>query len=155
MGAVWKFLHIACMFGAVSMAVGGGLFRQALVRNGDVATIRRTLAVERRLGNLLGLPLFVAGIVFGFVTALTTGFDLTAPWLVTAYVLVAAIFVNGFVVYEPPLKQLEAAAAAASDGEPSRELQRLINAPRLRVSAVVDAVLWFAIVFVMVVKPFS
>jgi uncharacterized membrane protein len=152
---MWKFLHIGCMFGAASMAVGGALFRQTLVRNGDVATIRRALSVERRLGNVVALPLFVAGVAFGVVTALTTGFDLTAPWLVTAYVLVAGMLVNGFAVYEPPLKQLEAAAAQASDGKPSQELERLISAPRLRASTAVEVALWLAIIFVMVAKPFS
>jgi uncharacterized membrane protein SirB2 len=84
---MWRFLHIASMFGAVTLGVGGILFRNAVVRSGDVAAIRQALAVERRLAHLVATPLFIAGVAFGFVTAVTIGFDLTAPWLVTAYVL--------------------------------------------------------------------
>ncbi len=41
----WKFLHIAAMFGAVSIFVGQGVLSAAIASTGDVRAIRRTLAV--------------------------------------------------------------------------------------------------------------
>jgi hypothetical protein len=39
--------------------------------------------------------LFLLGIVFGFVTAITGDFDLTETWLLIGYVLSLFILVNG------------------------------------------------------------
>ena len=152
---IWKFLHIACMFGAFALAVGGGLVSHYVVLSGDVAAIRRVVPAWDRLGNVIGIPLFFLGIGFGFVTAVTTGFDLLAPWLLIAYVLVVAILVNGFAVYEPQLKRLNAAAAASSDNQPSPELRALIDSPRTKVAFGSEVALWVAIIFTMVVKPFN
>jgi uncharacterized membrane protein len=151
---MWKFLHIACMFGAVSIAVGGGLLRNAILRGGDPEAIRRALATQKRLENLVAGPLFLAGVAFGFVTALTTGFNLTAPWLVISYVLIVAIFVQAFVLYEPHIRKVEA-AVASSNGEPSPQLHALVRSPRIPVSSGIDMFLFGAIIFAMVVKPFS
>jgi uncharacterized membrane protein len=151
---LWKFLHIASMFGAVSIVVGGGLIRNAILRGGQLASIRRVLATQRRLENLAAGPLFAAGVVFGVITALTTGFSLLAPWLLTAYALVIAIFVHAFVFSDPHIKKVEEAAASSDEG-PSPQLQALIRSPRIRVHSGVDMFLFAAIIFAMVVKPFS
>lgn len=73
---MWKFLHIACMFGAFALAVGGGLVSHYVAHSGDVAAIRRVLPAWDRLANLIATPLFFLGLGFGFVTAVTVGFDL-------------------------------------------------------------------------------
>jgi uncharacterized membrane protein len=151
----WKFLHIACMFGAVTVIAGAALVSGRLLRGADVPTIRRVLAVERRVINVIGGPLFIAGIAFGFITAIIGGFDLTARWLVLAYVLVAANFTNGVAVYEPHTKRIAAAAEASDETTPSSQLRALIDSPRTRIVPAVDVLLWLAIIFVMVVKPFS
>lgn len=151
----WKFLHIACMFGAFALAVGGGFVSHYVIRTGDIPAIRRVLPAWDRLGNLIGIPMFFLGIGFGFVTAVTTGFDLLAPWLVIAYVLVVAILVNGLAVYDPQVKRLIAAAAASPDKEPSPELRALIRSPRTKLAFGSEVALWVAIIFTMVVKPFS
>jgi hypothetical protein len=152
---MWRFLHIVSMFGALSVGIGAVLVRNAVVRSGDVPAMRRALAVERRLTNRVSLPLFLAGIAFGFVAAVTIGFDLTAPWLVTAYLLVVATFVNAFVLDEPHVRKLQAALAASKDDRPSAELAALTRSKRTRFASVVDAFLWFAIIYTMVMKPFS
>jgi uncharacterized membrane protein len=151
---LWKFLHIACMFGAVAIVVGSAVIRNAILRGGDVVAIRRVLAAERRLGNLVAGPLFLAGLVFGFVTAVTVGFDLTAPWLVIAYVLVVAIIVHGYLVYDPFIKRVEA-AVESSDPDSSAQLQALIRSRRPQLHNGIDVFFFVAIIFSMVVKPFS
>lgn len=152
---IWKFLHIACMFGAFALAVGGGLLSHYVVHTGDIPAIRRVLPAWDRLGNRIGIPLFLLGIGFGFVTAVTTGFDLLAPWLVIAYVLVVAILVNGVAVYDPQVKRLMTAAAASPDNEPSPELRALLKSPRTKLAFGSEVALWVALIFTMVVKPFS
>jgi uncharacterized membrane protein len=152
---MWKFLHVGCMFAAVSFTVGIGVFRNAMLRSDDVATVRRVMALERRLSDGIGGPLFVAGLVFGLVNALVTGFDLTAGWLVTAYILVGIMLFNGFVFYDPHAKRLRTAAEASSLDRPSPELRALLDSRRTWAFNAIDGVLWIAIVSVMVLKPFT
>ena len=47
---VWKFLHIASMFVAVSIFVGQGMLSGVVARSGDVRALRWVLAAEDRFG---------------------------------------------------------------------------------------------------------
>jgi hypothetical protein len=151
---IWQFLHIASMFSAVALFVGQGMLSAGIAQTGDVRAIRRTLAVEARFGPAGGV-LFLAGIAFGFITALTGEFDLTAPWLVIAYALAAVVLVTGIAYHGPRGRKLQALAAASPEDEPSEALRALIGAPSARVVAVLDGLLWLALIYVMVAKPFS
>jgi hypothetical protein len=151
---VWKFLHIAAMFGAVSIFVGQGLLSAGIARTGDVRAIRPALAAEARF-QPTGVALFVLGIVFGVVTALTGEFDLTAPWLLIAYGLVLVTLVTGVAYHAPRGKKLQALAEASSENELSAPLRALIDAPSARVVVALDSLIWLAIIYAMVVKPFS
>lgn len=152
----WKFLHIAFMFGAVAMFVGGGVVSSLLQRDGEVKTIRRVVAVDKRIESVAG-PLMLAGIGFGIITAVVGGFSLTAPWLLISYGLLIAIFLIAGLHHAPHAKKLAAAAAEASgDDEPTSELLTLVRGtPRTRFINIVDSLLWVALVFAMVVKPFG
>jgi hypothetical protein len=151
---VWRFLHIAAMFAAVSVFLGQGLLSAGIARTGDVRAIRRALAAEARF-QPAGGALFLLGIVFGFVTALTGEFDLTAPWLLIAYGLVVVVLATGIVYHGPRGRKLKALAEASPENEPSEALRALIDAPSARVVTAVDGLLWLALIYVMVVKPFS
>jgi hypothetical protein len=153
--ATWKFLHVACMLGAFTIGVGGGTLAHHIVATGDVAAMRRVLPTWDRLGNLVALPLFVLGLGFGFLTGVTGGFDLTAPWLLISYGLVVGILVHGFAVYDPQLQRLKAAAAASPVDQPSPDLRALIESPRTQVTFGVEVGLWLAVIVTMVTKPFS
>jgi hypothetical protein len=89
----WKFLHIASMFAAVSIFVGQGMLSGVVARTGDVRAMRRILAAEDRFGPIGG-GIFLLGLVFGFVTAIVGDVDLTQPWLLIAYGLVAYILLT-------------------------------------------------------------
>jgi hypothetical protein len=52
------------------------------------------LAAEDRFAPIGG-GLFLLGIVFGFITAISSDFDLTEKWLVIGYPLSLFILVNG------------------------------------------------------------
>jgi len=150
----WKFLHIASMFLAVSIFVGQGMLSGAVARSGDVRALRRVLAAEDRFAPIGG-GVFLLGIVFGFVTAIVGDFDLTQTWLVIGYVLSALILVTAFVYHIPTATKLKALADASPDDAPSAELRAFVDAPIGRVVNVIDGVLWLALIYVMVAKPFS
>ena len=151
---IWKFLHIAAMFAAVSIFVGQGMLSGAVARSGDVRAVRRILAAEDRFAPLGG-GLFLLGIVFGFIAAITSDFDLTETWLLIGYALALFILVNGLTYHRMQAEKLKAAAAAGSEDQPSDELRALAGAPSGVAMNVIDGLAWLAIVYVMVAKPFE
>jgi uncharacterized membrane protein len=151
---VWKFLHVAAMFLAVAVFVGQGMLSARIVGTGDVHTIRRLIAAEARF-QPIGGGMLLLGLIFGFITATSAGFDLTAPWLLISYGLVVIIILTGATYHGPRERKLKELAEASPEDRPSEELSALIAAPSARVVAAVDGLAWLAVVFVMVVKPFS
>jgi uncharacterized membrane protein len=147
---VWKFLHIAAMFLAVSIFVGQGMLSGAVARSGDVVALRRVLAAEDRFAPVGGV-MFLLGIVFGFLTAIVGDFDLTQTWLLIAYALTLFILVNGITYHRMQADKLKT-AAEAGDGDRARALA---SAPSATVMNLIDGVAWLAIIYVMVAKPFS
>jgi hypothetical protein len=150
----WQFLHIASMFAAVSIFVGQGMLSGLVARSGDVRALRRVLAIEDRFAPVGG-GVFLLGIVFGFVTAITGDLDLTATWLVIGYALAALILLTAFTYHVPQATKLKAAVEASPDDRPSEELRALVDAPSGRWVNVFDGAVWLAIIYVMVAKPFS
>ena len=150
---IWKFLHIAAMFVAVSIFVGQGMLVGAVARTGDVRAVRRVLDAEERFASIGG-ALYLLGVVFGFVTAITGDLDLTETWLVIGYVLALFVLVNGLTYHRTQAEKLKAAVAAGSDDQPSDQLRSLAGAPSGVVMNVIDALAWLAIIYVMVAKPF-
>lgn len=151
---LWKFGHIAAMFAAVSIFVGQGMLEGAVARSGNVVALRRVLAAEDRFAPIGG-GLFLVGIALGLITALSGGFDLLETWLLIGYVLAAIVLVNAFAYHIPTANRLKALAAESPDDAPSPELRAAIDAPLGAVMIIVDSVVWLALIFVMVTKPFS
>jgi uncharacterized membrane protein SirB2 len=152
---VWlKVLHIVCMFGTVTLFVGGEVFLAGVARSGDIRAFRRVGAVTKRTDTIAVL-LLLAGIGFGLATAVTGHFDLTAGWLITAYVLVGVVFVVGFGYFTPRYERLMKAAEASPDDKPSEELARLLDPRKELFVMLFDVALWGAIIYVMVAKPFA
>ena len=149
---ILKFLHILAMFSAVTLIFGGVVFLDVVARTRDVVTYRRLYAVWER-SDTAALVLFVAGIVFGFLTAITGGFDLTASWLILAYVIVVAIFVDSYLLTGRWYNRIKEAANRPDAGEAAEEVRRLIGTPRHIAALGISTALWAGIIFVMVVKP--
>jgi len=150
---LWKFGHIAAMFVAVSIFVGQGLLEGAVARSGNVRALRGVLAAEDRFAPIGGAILLL-GVVLGFITAIVGDLDLTQAWLVIGYALTAIIFVNAFAYHIPTANKLKTLAAVSPDDEPSTELRTAIAAPIGAIMNLVDGVVWLALIFVMVAKPF-
>jgi uncharacterized membrane protein len=150
---IWKFLHIAFMFVAVSIFVGQGMLSGAVARSGDVHALRRVLTVEDRFAPIGG-AVFILGIVFGFLTAITGDFDLTQTWLLIAYALALFILVNGLTYHRSQAEKLKAAAASPDD-QASEKLRAIAGAPSVAVMNTIDGLAWLAIIYLMVAKPFN
>jgi hypothetical protein len=149
---ILKFLHIVSMFAAVTLIVGSIVFLDIVGRNRDVGAYRRLDAVVQRT-DIVALVLFLAGLVFGFLTAVTGGFDVGASWLVLAYILVAAIFVEGFLVTVPWYSRIRDAANDPDETRAAANVERLLRSGRHLALVTVIVLLWAAVIFVMVVKP--
>ena len=150
---IWKFLHIASMFTALTLLFAYDIVIHRSAARGDVATVRAVGKLKPLVENS-GVAIFLLGVAFGIVTAIAGPFDLTQGWLITAYVLVAVLLVIGAGPESAWLKQLiEAADRDGGLGE-SEEFKALATDPRRHLSWV-SAFLYAAVIYVMVLKPFS
>jgi hypothetical protein len=149
---VLKLLHILAMFGAVTLIVGSIVFLDLVGRSRDIVAYRRLDAVVQRT-DVVAVGLFVAGIVLGVLTALAGGIDLTAGWLILAYVLVGALFIEGFLFTLPWYAKIREAANDTDDARAASDVERLLRTPHHVVLVTVIVLLWAGVIFVMVVKP--
>ncbi len=150
---IWKFLHIASMFTAVTALFAYDVVIHRSAARGDASTVSAVGKLKPLVENT-GVVMFLLGIVFGLITAIVGPFDLTQGWLITAYVLVAIILVIGGGPESAWLKQLiQAADRSGGDGQ-SPEFTERVHDPRRHLTWV-SAFLYAAVIYVMVVKPFS
>jgi uncharacterized membrane protein len=154
---IFKALHILSMFSVVSMEIGAEfLFAFAIARRDvrGLATVHRILE-QARLGYI-SIAVFLSGIVFGLLTALTGGFDFFAGWLIAAYVLVAVIFfVAGPILWPKVLLPLGAKAVEAEAGQrPVEDVVREMAASHAVRWFMVIATIFVLIILDMVLKPF-
>jgi hypothetical protein len=150
---VWKFLHIVSMFAAVTLLFALDIIFFRVAESGDVRAMRRIGRSSQRVVTIGVITFFVA-VGFGFATAITGDLDLTAPWLLIAYGLVAVIIFLGGAIESPYLSRIGKAAEDSPEDAPSPELAALLASP-LRHLTYVSALLYAAVIFDMVVKPFS
>ena len=152
---IFKLLHILSMVIMVTTFIGGEFFYAVAIKRRDVhalAFVQR--AVRQGRLAILGLIALVAGIVFGLLTAATGGIDFFAGWLIAAYVLVAAIFVNTALFGERLIKLADEAIEADAGQRPADEVvQKMAAAPATLFLAIMATIL-AAIIADMVLKPF-
>lgn len=148
------FAHITAMFLAIMVAFGSALVMRVAYMTGQVAAVRGVGMASARLGPLIPV-LFIVGGLLGLFTAISFGQDLLAPWLVIAYVLFAVAMVIGIVENAPWARRLGALLAQTPDGPLTPEIRAMFTDTRVVVLTVVDYLVVVAIIFDMVVKPFS
>ncbi len=147
----WTFLHILSMFSAVTIVAGGALFVTWAVRRRDLDGLRVYFRIAPRM-DMLGGILFVAGIVFGLIAAMVTGWDLFSTWLIFAYVLVVVVIGTGGAI-SPYLKRVKIALDANEGEEVGEDLGRLLNSPTAPLAAAVLIAAIALIIADMVYKP--
>ena len=149
----FKYLHVVSMFFAVALAVSGEIVVRRVAQSGDVRAIRTTVEKVKPLSGPIATCLFLAGVAFGIVAALTGQIDLLRPWLIAAYVAFITAVAIGVVITDPWVVRLEQAAAASPDGTASPELVAVIDEPRARIGAWALQGMIAFMVFLMVAKP--
>jgi uncharacterized membrane protein len=145
--------HVLAGFAAVALLVVPGGMLVAASRSRDVAFIRRIFALGAFHGKIGG-PLAILTGLLGFAVAGATGTPLGAGWLIAtyvAYVLMLIIGIGYHMRWE--IRVLKLAQASAAD-VPSPELAAAIDDPLSIPMLWVSGLLWIAIVYLMVAKPF-
>jgi len=151
---IWKALHVLSMVTMITAFIGAEVFYAEAIRRRDVAAVAFVQRTLERYGiGFIALGGILAGIVFGLLTAATGGFDFVADWLVIAYVLVAAFFVNAFVVGERVVRVGLAAIKAEAGEVPAEDVVRDMASTRAVFLVTLNAVLFAVIIADMVLKP--
>jgi len=150
----FKYVHVAAMFFAIALALSTEQVVRRIAASADPRSIETAVTRSESLTKLSD-ALFGIGIVAGIIAALTGNMNLLAPWLLMAYVAVAAAFAIGMGVMQPWARRLHAAAAASLDGAASPELRSVIDDGRARAGSWALVGLIALLVFLMVVQPFG
>lgn len=149
---VLKYLHIALVFGGIALIYGTEILLHRMGRSGDVRTVRTAFATAKPIANLAP-AVFWAGVGFGIAAGVVNGYDMTAPWLLAAYALVASLLVGGVTITVPWMGRVESLAAAAPDGPATPELHAALHDRRPMLLMYASIAVDLAIVALMVFKP--
>jgi uncharacterized membrane protein len=145
-------LHVLVAFAAVAFLVVPGAMLVAAANSRDVPFIRRAFAVGAFHGRVGGPLLLLAGIL-GIALAIVAGIPLGSRWLVASYVVYALLLVIGTGYHARWEMRVARLAHASPDNAPSPELAAAIADPLGKPMLWVSAILWIAIVYLMVAKP--
>lgn len=144
--AVLMFIHVGSMFVATALALGPSVLLYLVARTRDLAAIRRVFGIRKVIFQVGGAA-YGLGILFGVLTALNGGIELTSTWLLLAYgLIVLLISVN--LAFERWTDRVEVAAANGPEA-----LETAFRQSLGRYTLAGMALVTLAIVFVMVVKP--
>ena len=147
-----KFLHIAFIFGGITLIYGTEILLHRIGRSGDTRAIRTAFDMARPVA-MAGPAIFWIGIAFGLTAGVVNGYNLLAPWLLATYVLVAALLVAGLTITVPWMNRVGALASAAPDGPASPELSAALHDRSVTMLIYVFIVVDVAILALMVFKP--
>ena len=136
------------MFGVITLWVGAWVIWDLVARTGDRSALRRVDHVSQTTGQI-GFAFLIVGIVAGFVTAITGGLNLTAPWLLIAYALVLSdlLVLRWATVHTTRVR--------AAQNDPIADLKGIASSARANVTLVVLIGFWLLIIADMILKPFS
>jgi hypothetical protein len=155
---IFKALHVLTMFAMVSVFLGAQFFYTAAVLRRDVhglAWVHRVEGQTKPPLGILGVAFLVAGIVFGLLTAVTSGLDVFAGWLVAAYVLIVAFLVNVALVGVRLIRLADMAVEAEKGERPAEEVIRELRANRVVLLFLpANVAIFAAVILDMVLKPF-
>lgn len=154
--ALWKFLHIACAFAAISISFGPQLLVWLVAARRSPRELAGAAAAATRLGPFIGILFILTGI-FGVLTIFLgpADFDPLAAWLVIAYILFLVGLGIGSFITGPWIGRIAQAAAANTQDTPDSELVAVLTDPLPRVAMWVNLLVIVLLVADMVFKPFG
>lgn len=152
---IWKLLHILSMVTMITAFIGAQVFYATAVRRQDVRALAFVQAsIERAAVGIIALLGMVLGIVFGVLAATTGAFALDEGWLIVAYVLVAAFFVNSFLIGGAVVRAGKQAIEAEAGARPTEDVFQGVDANRGVILVSINIVIFVAVIADMVLKPF-
>jgi uncharacterized membrane protein len=146
------FFHVLAMFIAFGLTTGVGIATSAVAATRDVRAIRAATKVAFPL-QLTGAIFILVGVIFGFATAGSAGYNLGSTWIVVSFVCVALLWILGFAVHRTWLVRLGKAAAASPDDKASAEVNTLVDDKFVRAAGPISGLVWIAAIAMMVLKP--
>lgn len=150
---VFVFLHVLTMFAAVALSGGSEVFLTRIAGTRDPAAIRTAFRAHSHLVRFIPV-LFLVGLGFGLIAVVVHRFNPLAPWLLLTYPLFVMGILTGALGIGPWADRV-AKAAESSGATATAELESAIANPRARYAQIAFWLIVAAIVFLMVVKPFS
>jgi hypothetical protein len=147
---ILMFFHVGSMFLATAFAIGPSAILFLTARSGDRGAIKVTFGFATPVYRIGGAA-YGLGILFGVLTALSGSIDLTAPWLVTSYVLIFLLIATNL-VFERWTRRVDGAVNGGI-GDASGTLQTVLHDRSAALSLTGMILITLGIVFVMVVKP--
>ena len=148
------FLHITVMFAAITVSFGSGLVMRMAYMTGQMAAVRGVGMALARLAPTIPI-LFIVGGSLGLLAGISFGQNLLAPWLLIAYVLFAGAMLIGMTENRGFAMALGALVARTPDGPLTTEVRAMFSSSRVVALTIVDYLIVVALIFDMVVKPFS
>ena len=154
LGLILVWLHISLMFMAVLSSYGPTLLFLLALRSNRTENLRAVGVAVQPVVRFI--PVFYGlGAVAGVSAALVFGVSLLAPWLVISYVLFVALTAFGAVLAGPRLARVGAITLEAPDGPLPAEIRTAATSGGFVWLELLDFAGLIAVIFVMVVKPFS
>jgi hypothetical protein len=147
-----KYLHVLTMIATVTFAVVPTFVLLAVARRGDVAAVRSVAPLVRSVRGAAPV-LFVAGAVFGLVTAIVAGINPMRPWLIGSYVALTVAILTGAVLADPWARRVGDAAAESPIERPSGDFRAAIADTRAAVAAVMLIGAVGVLIFLAAIKP--
>lgn len=137
-------------FGALQFP---GLFFAQVAKSENVGAIRSAYAVAATRGKIFG-PLAMVVALVGFGVAAMRGIPLNSGWLIASYVDFVLLMGLGFGYHARTEVKIYNLAMASSLDAPSPELKSAIHDPLEMPMGIVSMVLWIALFYLMIAKPF-
>jgi hypothetical protein len=154
LGLLLVFVHIALMFAGVVISYGPTLLFLLALRSGRTESLRSVGVAVAPVVRLIPIVYILAAIA-GVAAALVNQYSLLAPWLVISYVIFIVLLVIGAVIAGPRMQRVGAMVGPMPDGPIPPEVRAVATGGGFVWIELFDFIGLFAVIFVMVVKPFS
>ena len=144
-------LHILVFGLSLAFTAGVGILCARVARTGSPEAIRATFTAAQPLQIAGGIGWLVTAIL-GVAVASAFAIPLTATWLLWSYAAFVVLFLSGVGLHSPWMAKV-IAAAAASDGQKSEDLQALLRSPVSPLASALSAASVIALIYLMSAKP--